>query len=121
MPSTYFLSRDQAALAFSASLPAVLEIDPGDVVTFETGDSAYERLWNGEDPDAIEAEAYNAVTGPVLVRGAEPDDALRIDVLAVEVQRVWAVWSPDFGPLGRWTADTSAASIATTMIAAVRK
>jgi amidase len=84
-------------------VPPVLEIDPGDVVTFETNDSAYERLWKGEDPDTIEAEAYNAVTGPVLVRGAQPGDALRMDVLAVEVQRVWAVWSPGFGPLGRWT------------------
>jgi amidase len=103
VPATHFLSREQSALAFSASLPPVLEIDPGDVVTFETGDAAYERLWKGEDPEAIEAEAYNAVTGPVLVRGAEPGDALRIDVLYTEVQRVWAVWSPGFGPLGRAT------------------
>jgi amidase len=103
MSATHFLSRDRMALAFSASLPPVLEIDPGDVVTFETGDAAYERLWRGEDPDAIKAEAYNAVTGPVLVRGVEPGDAIRIDVLAVEVERVWAVWSPGFGPLGRWT------------------
>jgi len=103
MASTHFVSRDRTALAFSASPRPVLEIDPGDVVTFECGDAAYERLWNGEDPDAIEAEAYNAVTGPVVVRGAEPRDALRIDILAIEVQRVWAVWSPGFGPLGRWT------------------
>jgi amidase len=103
MPSTHFLSRDHCARAFSAALPAALEVDPGDVVTFETGDRAYERLWKGEDPDDLDEDDYNVVTGPVLVRGARPGDALRVEILGVEVERVWGVWTPGFGPLGRWT------------------
>jgi amidase len=39
----------------------------------------------------------------VLVRGAEPGDALRIEVLDVQVTRAWSVWLPDFGGLGKGT------------------
>ena len=53
-----------------ATIPPVLEIDSGDTVTFETGDAAYERLSNGESVEAIGLENFNAVTGPVVVRGA---------------------------------------------------
>ena len=91
MASTHCLSRNQTARGFSSLIPPALEIDPGDTVVFETDDSAYERLYRGEAPDAIDPEAYNPVTGPVRVRGSEPGDALRIEVLAVEPERVWAV------------------------------
>ena len=80
---SYALTKDQRAFAFSRDIPPVLEVDPGAVVTFETGDEAYRRLAAGETVEAIGLENFNAVTGPVAVRGAEPGDALRIDVLAV--------------------------------------
>jgi amidase len=73
---THVLSRKHVALKFSTEPSPVLAIDAGDVVTFETVDPAYERLYHGEDPDEIGDEACNPVTGPVLVRGAEPGDAL---------------------------------------------
>jgi amidase len=99
----YSLTKEQRGFAFDASLPPALEIDPGDTVTFETGDAAYERLFNGETVEAIGLENFNAVTGPVYVRGAEAGDALKIEILDVQVRRAWSVWLPQFGGLGHQT------------------
>jgi acetamidase/formamidase len=88
-------------VSFDASIPAALEIDPGDTVTFQTSDVAYERLAAGESVDAIGLPNFNRVTGPVSVRGAAPGDALRIEVLDVQVRRAWSVWLPGFGGLGQ--------------------
>jgi len=103
MANEYSLRKEQRAFAFDASLSPVLEIDPGETVTFETGDAAYERLSKGETVEAIGLENFNAVTGPVYVRGAEPGDALKIEILDVQVRRAWSVWLPQFGGLGHQT------------------
>ncbi|RIK38111.1 MAG: acetamidase/formamidase, partial [Chloroflexi bacterium] len=102
MPQQYTLTKDQRALAFDPDIPPVLEIDPGDEVTFQTGDVAYERLSKGETVEAIGLENFNAVTGPVLVRGAQPGDALRVEILDIQVERAWSVWLPQFGGLGAY-------------------
>jgi amidase len=99
----HFLTKEQRAFAFDASIPPVLTIASGDTVTFETGDAAYERLYNGETVQDIGLENFNAVTGPVYVEGAQPGDALRVDIREVQVRRAWTVWLPDFGGLGRFT------------------
>lgn len=97
---THHISKRHAMRAFDAAVPPVVTIDAGDTVHFETGDDAYERLYAGESVDVIGIENFNAVTGPVAVRGAEPGDALRIEVLDISIRRAWAVRIPDFGPLG---------------------
>lgn len=99
----YTLTKDQRGLAFDRSVPPVLEIESGDTVTFQTGDAAYERLSKGETVEAIGLENFNAVTGPVFVRGAEAGDALRCEVLDVRLTRAWSVWLPGFGGLGSKT------------------
>ena len=99
----YFVPRTQFQRAFSRMAQPMVIIDPGDLVTFETSDDAYERLWQGEPADEIPDEDYNVVTGPVAVRGAEPGDELRIEILQIQIQRAWSVWIPDFGPLGDQT------------------
>ena len=96
----YQLKKEQRHFAFDASVEPVLRIQPGDTVTFETGDVAYERLSKGETVAAIGLENFNAVTGPVFVEGAEPGDALKVEVLDVQVRRAWSVWLPEFGGLG---------------------
>lgn len=97
------LAKEQNATAFDRTIPPVLEIESGDTVTFNTGDVAYERLFKGETVDAIGLGNFNRVTGPVLVRGAQPGDALRIEILDVQVVRAWSVWLPGFGGLGHRT------------------
>jgi amidase len=103
MSATYRLPKEQRSFAFDRSITPVLEIDSGDTVTFETGDVAYERLANGETVDAIGLENFNAVTGPVLVRAAQPGDALKVEILDIQVRRAWSVWLPNFGGLGAKT------------------
>ncbi len=103
MSAAYSLKKEQRAFAFDRTVAPVLEIDSGDTVTFETGDVAYERLSKGETVEAIGLENFNAVTGPVLVRGAQPGDALKIEILDIQVRRAWSVWLPDFGGLGKQT------------------
>ncbi len=104
--ATYILQKEQRAFAFDRTVPPVLEIDSGDTVTFQTGDVAYERLSKGESVEVIGLENFNAVTGPVLVRGAQPGDVLKVEVLNVQVTRAWSVWLPSFGGLGRHTQAT---------------
>jgi acetamidase/formamidase len=94
------LAAETFQVTFDASIPPALEIDAGDTVTFQTGDVAYARLAAGESVDAIGLPNFNRVTGPVSVRGAAPGDALRIEVLDVQVRRAWSVWLPGFGGLG---------------------
>jgi amidase len=103
MSATHSLKKEQRAFAFDRTVAPVLEIDSGDTVTFETGDVAYERLSKGETVEAIGLENFNAVTGPVLVRGAQPGDALKVEILDIQVRRAWSVWLPDFGGLGKQT------------------
>jgi amidase len=112
MANTYRLQKEQRGFAFDRTIPLVLEIDSGDTVTFETGDAAYERLSKGESVEAIGLENFNAVTGPVVVRGAQPGDALRIEILDVQVTRAWSVWLPKFGGLGAYSNDTKVKQIA---------
>src|SRR6266536_2793806 len=109
--SSYTLQKEQKAFAFDASIPSVLEIESGDTVTFETGDFAYERLFKGETVEAIGLENFNAVTGPVKVKGAEPGDALKIEVVDIKVSGAWSVWLPDFGGLGKHTKEADVKQI----------
>jgi amidase len=103
MPTTYSLKKEQRAFSFDPTIPPVLEIENGDTVTFETGDVAYERLSKGETVEAIGLENFNAVTGPVYIKGAAPTDAIKVEVLDVQVRRAWSVRLPGFGGLGART------------------
>jgi amidase len=110
MSARHHLARTHSATTFDRALPPALAVEPGDIVTFETDDSAYERYANGESAKKI--GPFNRVTGPVFVRGAEPGDALRIDILDVRIRRAWSVWSPGFGPLGGRTAEVQVRQLA---------
>ena len=96
----HVVARSHCQRTFARIAQPVLEIDSGDVVTFETTDEAYERLWRGESPEEIPDEDFNIVTGPVVVRTAEPGDALKIEIVHIHIRRAWAVWIPGYGPLG---------------------
>lgn len=100
MSAPILLSAEHRTPTFSARHAPAVEVDAGTVVTFETGDDAYRRLAGGERVEDIGLEHFNLVTGPVYVRGARPGDALRVDVLDIEIDRAWSVWMPGFGGLG---------------------
>ncbi len=112
--NNHFVPRSHRQRAFARKAQPALEIDSGDVVTFETTDEAYERLWRGESPDEIPDEDYNIVTGPVVVRTAEPGDALKIEIIDIHIRRAWAVWIPGYGPLGDLTDELQVRPLAIT-------
>ena len=80
------LGRDRIAYRFDKSLEPVLEIDPGDRVTFETFDARTGTIRSDEDLlDRPHPVGANPATGPVRVRGAEPGDGLCVEIETVEL------------------------------------
>jgi acetamidase/formamidase len=74
------LSRDQVIWSFGPDLQAVLEVDPRDVVTFETNDCFSGQIKSTSDlVTDIDMTRLNSATGPVTVRGAQPGLARRRD------------------------------------------
>ena len=95
------LSRDQVIWAFGPDLEPVLEIEPGDVVTFETNDCFTGQIKSEADlVTDIDLGRINSATGPVALRGAEPGDSLVAEILDVRpVEWGVATLIPGFGQL----------------------
>lgn len=85
------------------SIPAVATVAPGDSVEFETTDSFGGQLPSNatvEDVAHIDFDQINPVTGPVLVDGAEPGDALKVTILDFAPSGIgWTANIPGFGLL----------------------
>jgi amidase len=95
------LSRDQVIWSFGPDLEPVLEIGPGDTVTFETNDCFTGQIRSEEDlVTEIDLGRINSATGPVAVRGAEPGDSLVAEILDVRpIEWGVATLIPGFGQL----------------------
>jgi amidase len=95
------LSRDEVVWAFGPDLVPVLEVEPGDVVTFETNDCFSGQIRSEDDlVTAIDMSRINGATGPVAVKGAEPGDSLVAEILDVRpIEWGVATLIPGFGQL----------------------
>jgi amidase len=95
------ISRDQVIWAFGPDLDPVLEVDPGDVVTFETNDCFSGQIQTEQDlVTGIDMSRINRATGPVAVRGAMPGDSVIAEILDVRpIEWGVATLIPGFGPL----------------------
>ena len=96
----HHLPAEQLHFAWDNSLTPVLEIDPGDVVTFDTWDASghfYTAESTSKDVDrrAQLPRRGHSLTGPVVVRGARPGNTLVIDILEVAPAK-WGYTA--FGP-----------------------
>ncbi len=99
--TTHRLTRDQVIWEFGPDLEPVLEVNPGDVVTFETNDCFSGQIQSEDDlVTDIDLNRINGATGPVAVRGAMPGDSLIAEILDVRPVR-WGVATliPGFGQL----------------------
>ncbi|MDX6449596.1 MAG: amidase, partial [Gaiellaceae bacterium] len=87
--TTHRLGRDQIVWAFGPDLDPVLEVEPGDTVTFETNDCFTGQIRSEDDlVTEIDFDRVNSATGPVAVRGAEPGDSLVAEILDVRPAEV---------------------------------
>jgi len=85
-------------------LEPVVAIDPGDEVVLELRDGMDGGLGPGvsqEDLRRLDLDANHPLTGPILVRGAEPGDVLEVETLELEpAGRGFTAVIPGFGLLG---------------------
>ena len=95
------IGRDDVVWAFGPDLEPVLEVDPGETVTFETNDCFTGQITSEDDlVTEIDFERVNSATGPVAVRGAEPGDSLIAEIVDVRPIEVgFACLIPGFGQL----------------------
>ncbi|MGG5260247.1 acetamidase/formamidase family protein [Phycicoccus avicenniae] len=99
--STHLIGKEHAFGTFSAAHPPALTVRPGagDLVTFETDDLAYAQMEELRDLGKVTA-TINPVTGPLLVEGAEPGDALAVHIHDIELAPSgWSVSIPGAGAL----------------------
>jgi acetamidase/formamidase len=81
--------------------PAVLEVDAGEVVEVVVPDSSTGQLSpssTSADLARMDWERVDAAVGPIAVRGAEPGDTLRVEILSLEAG-AWG-WTAVFEQFG---------------------
>jgi formamidase len=69
------------------SIPPILEIVPGDSVTMDVRDGFDGQItpgMAGGDMAMVSLAANHPLTGPILVKGAQPGDLLQVDILDIE-------------------------------------
>ncbi|MFN2627720.1 MAG: acetamidase/formamidase family protein [Gaiellaceae bacterium] len=95
------LSRDHVIWSFGPDLEPVLEVAPGETVTFETNDCFTGQIRTEDDlVTEIDMSRVNSATGPVAVQGAEPGDSLIVEILDVRpAEQGFATLIPGFGQL----------------------
>lgn len=85
------------------SIPPAIEINPGEMVVFETPEITKGQLSSSSTTDDIAALDFgliHQIAGPVAIRGAQPGDTLVVEIVDI-VPKNWA-WTaviPGFGLL----------------------
>ena len=102
----HHIGLDQIHYKWDNSLPPVVKIASGDVVHFETEEVTSGQLHPG-DPSSklatLDFDRLYPLGGPVFVEGAEPGDALEVEILKLQPGS-WG-WSAMLPGLGLLAAD----------------
>lgn len=102
--ATHHLDDSQPHAFWDNSHPPRLTIEPGDTVVFETLEASAGQIWQDCAHEAmlsLNFDPIHPLTGPVYVNGAEPGDALEVEIISLE-HKGWG-WNgviPGFGLLG---------------------
>ena len=103
MPNRYHVPLETFHYKWSRSHKPVLSVKAGDTVTFEINDVGSRQLdkdSTSADVMRFDASKLYPLAGPVFVEGAEPGDALAVEVLDVRVGDFgWSYVQPGFGLL----------------------
>lgn len=97
----YHLTRDQTHNKFSRSIPPVLTVPSGAVISVQTEEASDAQLTvesTSADIPNVDFEPIHPLTGPVYVEGAEPGDVLAVTLHKVEMgDWGWSGIFPGFG------------------------
>lgn len=103
MPRSYLVKRESYHYMWSKNHKPVLEIDPGDRVTFqihEVTSSQITRKSTTSDIAKLDLSKFYPLAGPVRVAGARKDDALAVSILKVgTADWGWSAVTPGLGAL----------------------
>ncbi|HEX2526643.1 MAG TPA: acetamidase/formamidase family protein [Geminicoccus sp.] len=101
--ATHYIERRHHHFGWDNSLSPVLTVQPGDIVEFETIDASGGQLTpnsTAADVATLDFGKVNPATGPILVEGAEPGDALVVHVHDMKPSGWgWTANIPGFGLL----------------------
>ncbi len=101
--SIHGVSSEHTATVWDNAAVPVLEVESGAVVELECVDASGGQLHRDStaaDVQTMDMTKVNPVTGPVFVKGAEPGDALAVEILGLDPQAWgWTALIPGFGLL----------------------
>ncbi|HZV48891.1 MAG TPA: acetamidase/formamidase family protein [Candidatus Dormibacteraeota bacterium] len=103
MPREHVVERGKVHYKWDNSLPPVVEVEPGDVVHFETNEVTDGQVTPGCPASRlaeIDFDRLYPLAGPVYVKGAEPGDALVVEMLELRpLEWGWTGILPGLGLL----------------------
>lgn len=101
--SLHDLRRDAYRYAWDNSVEPALEIESGEAVLLHVRDASDEQITRDSGTDDVlelDFTHVNPVSGPVYVKGAEPGDALAVEIVELRPQAWgWTAIIPGFGLL----------------------
>ena len=101
--ATHLIERKHHHFGWDNSREPVLAVQPGDTIEFETIDASGGQLSpssTAADVGRLDFAKVNPATGPVFVEGAEPGDALVVEILEMKPTGWgWTACIPGFGLL----------------------
>jgi len=101
--ATHHLDDSQPHAFWDNTLAPRIHIQPGDTVVFETLEASASQVTPDSSHDAVANLDFGLIhplTGPVYMDGAEPGDALEVEILSIEHKGWgWNAVLPGFGLL----------------------
>ena len=85
------IGRDTWHLAWDATIPPALEVDSGEIVTFDVLDASCGQITAAStvaDLAALDFARVDQVAGPIAIAGAQPGDTLEVELLEVDPGRL---------------------------------
>jgi acetamidase/formamidase len=102
--ATHHLDDTQPHAFWDNTLPPRLSIQSGDTVVFETLEASAGQIRPGSPSEVVSSLDFayiHPLTGPVYVEGAEPGDALEVEIVSIKHKGWgWNAVIPNFGLLG---------------------
>lgn len=101
--ASFHVRRDQVNWSWNRDHAPAMAISPGDVVQVEVANASGGQIQRNSDVSAVshlDFSQVNPVSGPLFIGGAEPGDALIVDILHIDLEDWgWTANIPGFGLL----------------------